>query len=856
MMAWLASHFDYLLFLHCALLLFFALTARLLCRRHIDGLQWGWFSGWAQLQALYFLLQAMGHAWNWPDTAGHVVTLCFLGANQFLAEFVRKPFAAFQPPRRMILFHSTILALAGSGSLVSHVGFAVTSHAVSGLLALGACFILVRHPAPGRLLHRTIALGLFLYFTAQCAALPECCVPRSALGNHGIVALMAFIEILAILIIVVGANFLLLRDLRTSQVRHRSPRGRCLLIHGGTLVLFIGTFWLVTVMDDFSSSLCKTRADQSGEAIEHKLQGLAVATANLAQAGPAFGFVTEALRHPEAPGIDDQLGSLCAALKPSTCFVLDKEGTVVASSNAHEPDSFLKRNFAFRKYFQGAMAGRTHTQVARGAHSAVPGIFSATPLFLPGYDAPQGAFAVKRSLPSALALTRDESTILHLKSMTGEDILTSDAPKSMEPGHLRKTSQAGEYCTHSHRMEALGLLVTLQRKGLNAQFRMAGVTLGLLVLMAVLLGTLVYMENRLHDQEIILALNVHRQIFDKNPAMQILVEETQGLLVDANPAALQFFGRPLKEILNHPFSNLCVHPCLERTLPAGMCEIEIRSHDGEQRVVQALSWPIEIDSRRIVHSVLIDRSENRKLAEEKRSIEIQLQHASRLASVGILAAGIAHEINNPLTIVKGFQWRLRDKLRGIPGTEGLEDILGRQERGIERIASIVKQMKSLARTSQEETLVFDAHVIVRETVDFIVQLFTQSGIRMELDLRAENPELHGTPGKLQQILLNLLTNARDALHNRPEPRIRIRSDTIGAYLEIAVEDNGAGMPRAVLEQAFDPFFTTKAPNQGTGLGLAIVHKLVQDLGGTVSLESQEGLGATVRMVFELRKPQA
>jgi len=241
-----------------------------------------------------------------------------------------------------------------------------------------------------------------------------------------------------------------------------------------------------------------------------------------------------------------------------------------------------------------------------------------------------------------------------------------------------------------------------------------------------------------------------------------------------------------------------------------------------------------------VEGILRDISERKRADEERGRMQAQLVRSDKLASIGTLAAGVAHEINNPLTAIKMNLGSLRDRITDAQARRVLE----MQDKAVDRIARIVSGLRAYARADSEAVQPFDVHAVVAETLALIEPLMKKSGHQVETRLASQQPLVAGSPGKLQQVLMNLVTNARDALDEAGQPgRIILETRDLGERFELRVIDDGPGIPAEVLPRIFDPFFTTKPVGKGTGLGLAICHSIVEGMGGALSAESLPGQGA-------------
>jgi two-component system NtrC family sensor kinase len=232
--------------------------------------------------------------------------------------------------------------------------------------------------------------------------------------------------------------------------------------------------------------------------------------------------------------------------------------------------------------------------------------------------------------------------------------------------------------------------------------------------------------------------------------------------------------------------------------------------------------------------------------------ELELAHqallrSERLASLGRLAAGIAHEIGNPLAAVLGYMELLSSGLQD-PSLEA--EILQASRRELERIHRIIRDLLGFARPGPPEMVPLDLHALVETTVAGLHHLPAFRGINLKLDLSQGLPSVAADPGRLQQVLLNLLLNARDAMGGQGTIHLHSRAASAPTpTCTLQVRDDGPGFSTAILEKAGEPFLTTKPVGQGTGLGLAISIQILESLGGRLSLANAPGGGALVEITL-------
>lgn len=251
--------------------------------------------------------------------------------------------------------------------------------------------------------------------------------------------------------------------------------------------------------------------------------------------------------------------------------------------------------------------------------------------------------------------------------------------------------------------------------------------------------------------------------------------------------------------------------------------------------------------RRTVRQLNEEREKIERQHHELERMHLSLVRASKLASVGRLAAGIAHEIGNPLAAVQGYLGilpRLDEKERA--------DVIERSAKELKRIHETIKKLLAYAR--KEESLTPPVPISLAQIAADAIMLVrghpAMRDVQITNQLSESDPPALGNAGQLGQVLVNLLLNAAQAMEDQPERTIAVRLRELDARsIAVDVEDNGPGIPAELLEQIFDPFYTTKDPGEGTGLGLAVSRSLVESMNGELSVASEVGKGArfTVRL---------
>lgn len=240
--------------------------------------------------------------------------------------------------------------------------------------------------------------------------------------------------------------------------------------------------------------------------------------------------------------------------------------------------------------------------------------------------------------------------------------------------------------------------------------------------------------------------------------------------------------------------------------------------------------------------------------DQLRSTQAQLVQAEKLSAIGHLVAGVAHELNNPLTTVMGYAQLLEEELREGPSdrpADAVSDDLRRIAEESERAARIVRNLLAFARRQSVARVPEDAAELCARVLALREYEFRISGIELQVDLPAGLPLVRADAGQLQQVLLNLVLNAEHAMRGASPRRLRValRHDAEAGALELTVSDSGHGIDAANLSRVFDPFFTTRDVGEGTGLGLSICYGIVRDHGGHIRVEStpQQGTSFHVQL---------
>jgi C4-dicarboxylate-specific signal transduction histidine kinase len=255
------------------------------------------------------------------------------------------------------------------------------------------------------------------------------------------------------------------------------------------------------------------------------------------------------------------------------------------------------------------------------------------------------------------------------------------------------------------------------------------------------------------------------------------------------------------------------------------------------------------DSRKAMIHIMGDLRETTQEMErreqELRDKQEQLVQAGKLATLGELTTGVAHELNNPLNNIGLYVGNVIDRIR--LGEDEAEPLVGDLEKAMEQVrkaTEIISHLRTFGRAARVSIDLVDVDDVIERSLLLVQEQLRLRGIEVELELCPDELLVLANPIQLEQVFINLLTNARDALADTKRKTIRITSSRDDELIRISFSDTGPGIPTELEQRIFDPFFTTKEVGTGTGLGLSITYSILKEYGGEISVSSRPGTGAT------------
>ncbi len=363
----------------------------------------------------------------------------------------------------------------------------------------------------------------------------------------------------------------------------------------------------------------------------------------------------------------------------------------------------------------------------------------------------------------------------------------------------------------------------------------------------------VYNYRELYQEQLEVTEEQYRNIIE-NSADAIITLNNDDQITSWNRGAEQILGWKREEIVGKSVEKIIPDDLLEKQelkcLAFGMhyrgyvsnYETERLKKDGKKVLVNLSESFIRNEKDDIIgRSQILRDLTDFKIREE------QIQQSERLATVGHMAAGVAHEVGNPLTAISSLVQVCQRKT----DDPFIQDQLKKVRDHIQRITKIVRDLVDFSRPSSLKTEVMNVNEVIKSAVGLLKHDARCRSVTFNLELSSRLPGIEGVPDHIHQVVVNILLNAVDAMKGMRNPRVDIRTWQEDDITKIAIEDIGEGIPEKEMNRIFEPFFTTKEVGSGTGLGLSVSHGIITKMGGTIEVESEEGKGTT----FTLSLPQ-
>lgn len=383
------------------------------------------------------------------------------------------------------------------------------------------------------------------------------------------------------------------------------------------------------------------------------------------------------------------------------------------------------------------------------------------------------------------------------------------------------------------------------------------------------------LEKRQAEEELRESEERLRTLIENAPDA-IYVNDLEGRFIDGNKKAEQLLGYHKEELIGKSFLDVGILPeeyipvalaALEQSIegkPTGPEEFELVTKEGSRVPVEVTTFPVrrrrEVEVIGIARDITARKEAEEELARIKKDKDAQIIQSAKLASLGEMATNIAHEINQPLAIIKltssGLQ-RMMRKGETIDG-ETLAEELESVDAQIERVRAIINHMRTFARRPRDtKSGYIDMSVPLQDCFKFVGEQLRLDEVEVQMDLQ-KLPLVQADSNKIEQVFLNIIGNARDAMDDHAarvghghRKVLTVRSFVEDGEAVVTLSDTGGGIPHDVRDRIFEPFFSTKEVGKGTGLGLSVSYGIIADYGGTLGFWVDEGVGTTFRVALPL-----
>jgi two-component system NtrC family sensor kinase len=343
--------------------------------------------------------------------------------------------------------------------------------------------------------------------------------------------------------------------------------------------------------------------------------------------------------------------------------------------------------------------------------------------------------------------------------------------------------------------------------------------------------------------------NTLRTLFDSIPTSIYIIDQKYNLAAINMHRADRIQTAP-----NHLVGRRCYEALYQREEVCPDCHVietiyngistnrtkRLWHNDLDSQEWEISTYPIFDDANQVSQAILLEQD-----VTEKNRLEATLAQSEKLAAVGQLAAGLAHEINNPLTAIIANAQLLQ---REIPAEDDKQELIDLIARAGQRASQVVRNLLDLARKEQYDFAPTDVNDTIRKSLTFLQHEFMTHSAKLIFEPAENLPKIKASQDHLQGVWLNLLTNALDSLDNGPN-EIRVTTRVQNNEVRVVVSDTGKGIPPERLSRIFEPFYTTKAPGRGTGLGLSVCHRVIKQHGGRMMVDSKLEAGTQFTVIL-------
>ncbi|MCZ7442219.1 sensor histidine kinase [Agrobacterium tumefaciens] len=530
--------------------------------------------------------------------------------------------------------------------------------------------------------------------------------------------------------------------------------------------------------------------------------------------------IEELVAHPQDAALRQRaniyLKSINTLLESSDIYIITLDGETIAASNYDGPTSFVGENFSYRPYFQDAAKGFQSRFFALGTTSHKRGYYFSAPILF--NEEIKGVIVFKVDIEGIEASFGDGENRILVSDPEGIIFMTG-TPQWLYSGLMPLTPERLARTETSRRYANAALKELPVKNGSFGSHQLMTIT-----------------QNDGEREYMVLS----QPMPDAGWTVSVLMD-TGSLRTQVKTAMIAII--------------LCL--CLAAALIAAMLQRRRRlrerlTHQAEaqaelERRVEERTADLARVNQEIEHEI----AERRQTEKQLRKMQNDLVQAGKLAALGQMSAALSHEFNQPLAAAKNYAENAsllveRGRLEEV--TENLRRISGL----IDRMASISKHLRNFARKPNEKMAAVGLDTVLRDTLEIVGPRLKVANAVLDVDLGPVPLAVKAGPVRLQQVLVNIISNAADAVEGREDRRIALQAVQQGQTVSIFIRDRGPGVPPAISERIFDPFFTTKGVGRGLGLGLSISYNIIKDFGGQLRVRNHDEGGAE----FEIELPAA
>jgi two-component system C4-dicarboxylate transport sensor histidine kinase DctB len=515
---------------------------------------------------------------------------------------------------------------------------------------------------------------------------------------------------------------------------------------------------------------------------------------------------------------NEYLKEINELLGSSDIYVMTPDGNTIAASNYEAPGTFVGQNFIYRPYFQEAIAGRQARFYARGTTSLKRGYYFSSPVEVEGRIL--GVIVFKVDIDSIEASWRGGEYKIFVADPEGIIFMTG-SPEWLYASILPLDAE------RLARTEA-------SRRYAEAELK-----------------PLPFEERVYHGQHLV-------QIADGRASREYVrlshympaADWTVNVLLDTASVRTQARTSLIAILL---FICLAVLGTAVFWQRRARVEERLRLQEEARNELERRVDERTVDLARVNEQIELEIAERRVTEQELRKTQADLIQAGKLAGLGQMSAALSHEFNQPLAAAKTYADSavlLIDRGRVSEAQDNVQRISGL----IDRMASISRHLRNFARKPNEKLGAVSLRDVIADALEIVAPRLKAADAVVVVEVEEDDLLVQAGPVRLQQVLVNIIGNAADAVEGLPERQILLTAIREDGYVEIEVRDRGPGVPAAIAERIFDPFFTTKGVGKGLGLGLSISYNIIKDFGGGISAGNAPDGGAVFRIRLVASSP--